>query len=302
MTINPLLKRINNGQVLTLDGAVGTEIEKLHIIQHPQLWSSDALVNHPEVIERIHQRYLAAGADIIETATYQANPHFLDAQGVDGATLVDRAINLARTAVATSHRAIRPLIAGSLGPYGCSLNDGSEYTGKYHRSYQEFQDYHAASLDLFAGRVDFLAVETIPHFGEIQALVDLLESRGLFGWVSLSLNDHQDLADGTPLKAVVSFLNQSPAVLAIGANCMNINQATASVRKIAALTFKPVVIYPNNGDVFDKARGEWQVVPGAPQFSDLVPEWIAAGARIIGGCCRVTPADIAAIHQACLIK
>lgn len=113
MTINPLLKRINNGQVLTLDGAVGTEIEKLHIIQNPQLWSSDALVNHPAVIEQIHQRYLAAGADIIETATYQANPHFLDAQGVDGAALVDRAINLAQAAVATSHRSVRPLVAGT---------------------------------------------------------------------------------------------------------------------------------------------------------------------------------------------
>ena len=70
------------------------------------------------------------------------------------------------------------------------------------------------------------------------------------------------------------------------------------VKQAARATSKPIIVYPNNGDIYDPVTKSWQTVSNAPAFSDLVPKWRAAGANLIGGCCRTTPADISQIASA----
>lgn len=301
MTRNLLEEKLNQKQILISDGGMGTELEKLGVISDSGLWSSDALLHHPDAVYDIHRAYLEAGADIITTATYQANPLFLKKRlsiSTDK-PLITKAVEIARRAKSDFGRdhpkAQIPLIAGSVGPYGAYLNDGSEYTGNYHLSKNEFKAFHLPHLRLLkqAG-VDFFAFETVPNFTEVQALVELLRDnfKGVSAWVSFSVNHAFDLCDGTNLEQAISYLNQVPQISAVGVNCTDIENIAPILDRIKPLCQKPIVVYPNNGDDYDSSLGKWVSSSNKPKFTDITSNWIDKGAQIIGGCCRTTPDDI----------
>ncbi|MCC4422720.1 homocysteine S-methyltransferase [Limosilactobacillus reuteri] len=307
MTVQEIIDRSKRGQVTILDGAMGTEIEKLNVISNQRLWATDAVIQHPSLIRDLHEKYLYAGAQIIETATYQANPYILAKEGIDGHQIINQAVEIAHQAVnnyiSETNSKEYPSIGGSIGPYGCALNNGSEYTGNYSLTYTEYQNYHKAQIALLAGKVDFLAIETFPKFEEIQAIIELLEEHfpNEQCWIALSLNKQGNLNDGTLLEKVINYLNQHSSVFAIGANCMDIRITNNIIKRMRKYTKKPLVVYPNNGDYYSSKLCKWIPNSTIPPFSELALQWFSSGAQIIGGCCRVTPTNIRqfsdAIHK-----
>ncbi len=302
-----LAAALSKKSVLVADGAMGTEIENLNIIENQELWSSDALIHHPEAVYKIHYDYLEAGADIITTATYQANPLFLEkvhAVLPEHKALITEAVEIAQKARTDFNQSEAQsksiLIAGSVGPYGAYLNDGSEYRGDYVLTKAQFKRFHLPQLKLLVqSGVDLLAFETMPNFIEIQALVELLKEDfpQTSAWVSFSVNQHFDLCDGTPLEKVTSYLTNNPQISAIGVNCTDIVNISPILDRLRPLVSKPIIVYPNNGDEYDVELHQWCPKPEKPSFFDLVPQWVAKGARLIGGCCRTTPADIHEIWE-----
>ncbi|WP_054679128.1 homocysteine S-methyltransferase [Lacticaseibacillus sharpeae] len=312
---NPLGNLLDQQQYLVNDGAMGTELEKHGVDTNNALWSAMALLKNPEAVIAVHRSYFEAGANIATTDSYQANPQAFAKLGLteqQSDDLIRQTVQLASaardeylanlTTVQRFSQARNLLIAGSVGPYGTFLADGSEYTGAYDLTADAYQDFHWRRMALLerAG-ADLFALETMPNFAEIKALCALLKDEfpEMTAWVSLSIGTNQDkLADGTPLADVVEFLNDQRQVVALGINCTSMNNVTSALRVISAHTAKPIIVYPNNGDIYDPTDKSWQVNPEAATFSDLVPEWVANGARIVGGCCRTTPADVAEIKQA----
>ena len=298
---------------LVVDGAMATELEKRGVETNSDLWSATALIENPEAITAVHKSYFEHGADIATTNTYQANVAKFMELGLtetESKNLIIKAVELAKKArteyydglseEARSKRAKYPLIAGSVGPYGAYLADGSEYRGDYDLTEEQYQDFHRQRMELLdqAG-VDLFAFETQPNFAETKALVNLLQQEfpEQQAWLSFSIKDSETLCDGTSLHEAVRYFEAVDKISAIGVNCTTLENIEETVKNIRSVTAKPIIVYPNNGDIYDPITKTWQANPQADTFSDLVPSWRQAGADLIGGCCRTTPTDISEISE-----
>ncbi|HUF37643.1 MAG TPA: homocysteine S-methyltransferase [Anaerolineales bacterium] len=307
-----------HGRVV-LDGALATELERRGAVLDDPLWSARVLLERPDLIRAVHLDYFRAGADCATTASYQATVPGLVAAGYSEAValgVIARSVSIAREArdefwgrghgevlFEGNSREFRrtrpgrayPFIAGSVGPYGAYLADGSEYRGEYGLSEDELVDFHRPRMRaLVEAGVDILACETIPCLIEARALARLLpEFPDMPAWISFSAKDGKHNSQGEPVAGCARFLDGVSQVVAVGINCTAPRFITSLVAEIKRETGKPVLVYPNSGEKFDPIARAWE--GGGPEvsFAELAQEWSAAGVRIIGGCCRTTPEDIA---------
>jgi homocysteine S-methyltransferase len=265
-------------------------------------------MENPELIYQVHHDYFAAGAHVAITASYQATPQGFAARGLDEAqalALITQSVQLAQRARddyrASSASTAPLLVAGSVGPYGAFLANGAEYRGDYALPEEEMKAFHRPRVKaLLEAGVDLLACETLPSFAEAQALVSLLaEFPDSSAWFSFTLRDAEHLSDGTPLSKVAQLVNAAPQVVAIGINCVALESVTPALRSLQALCDKPLLVYPNSGEQYDASSKTWHSAPSGCTLHDKFAEWQQAGARLIGGCCRTTPQDIAAIAACC---
>lgn len=145
---------------------------------------------------------------------------------------------------------------------------------------------------------DLLACETMPGFAEIKALAELLSTYPRArAWFSFTLRDAQHLSDGTPLREVISILANYPQIVALGINCIALEETTAALEHLHSLTALPLVVYPNSGEHYDPVSKTWHHHGEACEtLAGYLPRWLAAGAKLIGGCCRTTPKDIAELN------
>lgn len=306
-------ENLDSKRALVLDGAMATELEKHGVDTSNDLWSATALINDPDAVKAVHTSYFEAGADITITDTYQANVEAFKKVGFtedQSEKLITEAVRLALESrddfyatlptAERAKRALYPLVAGSVGPYGAYLADGSEYTGHYQLTNEAYQTFHQRRMRLMdeAG-VDVFAFETQPNFDETKALADLLREKfsDRFAWLTFSIKDPEHLCDGTSLAKAVSYFEDNPQISAVGVNCTSMNLIEDSIKTIASNTNKPIIVYPNNGDIYDPKTKTWTPNPNATAFAELTPKWLAAGAKIVGGCCRTTPADIEQVAE-----
>jgi homocysteine S-methyltransferase len=307
---DPIHQALERSDVLILDGAMGTELERRGRRLDDPLWSARALIEAPDLIAQVHRDYLMAGAGVIVTASYQASVEGFVSAGVDvreAAALIARA---ARIAVRTRDevwaalddaergRRVRPIVAGGLGPYGAFLADGSEFRGDYPLDTRRIADFHRPRIEaLLEGGAQMLAFETVPSRGEAEILLDVMERDfpDAVAWVAFSARDGARISDGEAVETAVAALAARPSLAAVGINCTAPEHIAELIGRIASVMAKPIVVYPNAGGAWDSAAHAWREEPHAGLLPALAPSWRAAGARLIGGCCRTTPADIAAL-------
>ncbi|OBJ18132.1 homocysteine S-methyltransferase [Mycobacterium sp. 1245801.1] len=283
---------------MLLDGGLATELEARGHDLSDSLWSARLLADAPQDIVAVHAAYFRAGAAIATTASYQASFEGFAARGFDRgetAGLLRRSVALARAARdGTGVDGL--LVAASVGPYGAALADGSEYRGRYGLSVAALARWHRPRLEVLAAAgADVLACETVPDVDEARALVELVRAVGVPAWLSYTIDGDRTRA-GQPLAEAFAVAAGVDEIVALGVNCCAPADVLPAIAH-AAPVGKPVIVYPNSGERWDALRRKWI---GPSRFgADLAAQWIAAGARIVGGCCRVGPADIAAIHRAC---
>lgn len=297
---------------LIIDGALATELEvRGHDLNHP-LWSGKILRDDPNSIEGVHLDYYLAGADIAITASYQAatqglQDHF-DINVDEAKDLIKRSVQVAESArekayrqgINSTERTL--LVAGSVGPFGAYLHDGSEYRGDYIRTQQEFKDFHRPRIQaLLDTGVDLLALETIPSLSEIKSLLSLLneEFPSTIAWLGCTTRDVSHLADGTPWRDVFEIVNKHRAqIVAVGVNCVPLAGVAGTLENMQAHTDLPLLCYPNSGETFDSATNSWHgerpddILEKTSEQCFDTKSWTSNGARLIGGCCRTGPAFI----------
>ena len=293
--------------VVILDGAMATELEKRGANLNHTLWSAKLLIEDPSLIKAVHMDYLKAGADIITTSSYQASFSGFSKQGYTHERAKE--LMLLSTSLALQARkeilerktnpGPKPLIAASVGPYGASLADGSEYRGDYQLSVDELMDFHRERMKLLAeSGADLLACETIPCPEEAIALIRLLaEFPNARVWLSFSCKDHQSVSDGTPFAECVALAGDVDQVLAIGLNCTPPQFAESLVTIARKASNKPILVYPNKGERWDAQHKCWLPAEKDLDFASEAVRWKQAGATLIGGCCRSTPEDIAHLKK-----
>ena len=180
-----------------LDGGLATELEARGHDLSDRLWSARLLLSEPDAIEEVHLAYFRAGARVAITASYQAS--------VEG---------FAAEEAAAGRDPGRVLVAGSVGPYGAMLADGSEYRGDYDPGDAALKAYHRPRIDaLVAAGADMLAVETIPTTRESRVLVRLLDETGVPAWVSYTGRDGATTAAGEPFAEAIALAGSGRAGL-----------------------------------------------------------------------------------------
>lgn len=306
---NPLLPFLRQNGFLVLDGGLATELEARGYDLSDELWSARLLIDEPEAIKEVHTDYLQAGADCIITASYQATIGGFMKRGLseeEAVELLQFSIQLALDArdefwndVANRHQRQRPIVAASIGPYGAALADGSEYTGDYDLDEGGLIEFHRRRFHILSGtEADILACETIPSFQETLALAQLLtEIPGRFAWFSFSCTDGYHISDGTPILDCAGRLDNLDQVAAVGINCTSPRFIPSLVREVRTVTDKPIVVYPNSGEEYDPKQKRWLGITGSDDFATASRSWCAAGASLVGGCCRTGPDHIRQIRQ-----
>jgi homocysteine S-methyltransferase len=278
---------------LLLDGGLATLLEARGHDLSSSMWSARLLLDDPDEIVAAHREYFGAGARVAITASYQASFEGFAALGVDrsaAARALRKSVDCAVEARAMFDDGTQRWVAASVGPYGAMLADGSEYRGDYGKTSAQLRDWHRPRFEILAGSgADVLAIETLPSIAEVQAMVDLLAGSGATAWLSLTALDGRTRA-GEPIEEAFELAGSSPEILAVGVNCCPASQVAELGAVAAAVTGKPVVAYPNSGEIWDGASRSWS---GSPSFDPAdVRAWTDAGAVLIGGCCRVGPAEI----------
>jgi homocysteine S-methyltransferase len=287
---------------VVLDGGMSNQLESAGHDLSDELWSARLLAERPDAVTEAHLAYFLAGADVAITASYQATFEGFARRGIghdEAARLLARSVDLARTAArqARDVGVARPLwVAASVGPYGAMLADGAEYRGRYGLSVDELERFHRPRMEVLAGAgPDVFALETVPDADEGVALLRAVRGLGVPAWLSYTVDGMHTRA-GQPLEEAFALAAEVDEVIAVGVNCCAPADVGPATEIAARVTGKPVVIYPNSGEAWDAEARAWT---GRSRFApEQVKAWRDAGARLIGGCCRVGPEAIASIRQA----
>ncbi|MCA9319260.1 MAG: homocysteine S-methyltransferase [Planctomycetes bacterium] len=296
--MNPFLALLEGARPFLLDGGLATELEARGADLSDELWSGRVLLDDPEAIYRVHRDFLAAGARVITTASYQLSNAALRRRGLNDTVIAEvwaRSIRLARRARDDGAMGRVIAIAGSLGSFGACRGGGAEYRGDYALTETEAWDFHrprARALLEDSEACDVLAFETMPQFAEIRGVARGLGADGLGpAWLSFSVDaTGRNLADGTPLREVAEMLRAEASVVAWGVNCCHPDQVAPALEELRIPAAKPRLAYPNSGEVWRDHR--WYEGRGAGDLPGWIARWLALGVLGIGGCCRTTPGDL----------
>jgi len=274
---------------VVFDGAMGTEIYSRGVFINRCF--DEVCLTSPDLIRTIHEDYLRAGADVIETNTFGANRIWLQEYGLAEKTV---AINLAGARLARAAAGDTHYVAGSVGP---CLRAGQLLRDEHrHRLEAAFRECTEA---LAEGGVDALILETFTCIDELLLAAEAASRTGLPLIASFTIAAGDQLATPSPrVPEAVSLLDQSPFVGAIGFNCGSGPAPLFRIAELAIpLTAKPVVIMPNAGQP-QQVEGRMLYLATPEYFTAYGKKFIEIGARGIGGCCGTTPAHIRDLARA----
>jgi len=289
MSHTSLRERLADPRPLLLDGPTGTELARRGVSTDTPLWSADALVTAPGVVEQIHRDYVAAGAELVTANTFRTHARNLRSLGGEGT-----ARRLTRIAVQLAIAAIEGngWIAGSMAP----LEDC--YRPDLTPSQAELEREHRAMAEILADAgVDLILAETHPTIREAAGAARSAREVGLPVMVSWVCDRESRLLSGEWLSdAVAAVLPFEP--LAVLVNCLPAETAREAVcQLVQAAGPIPVGVYANTG--WADADGRW-TQGGSEEpavYAERASGWVDGGARLIGGCCGTTTAHIAALRQ-----
>lgn len=284
------------GGTLVLDGGLSNQLADQGCDLRDPLWTARLLADEPGQIEAAHRAYVRAGADVLITSAYQASYEGFARRGIgraEAAGLLRRSVELARRAAA-ERPGVR--VAASVGPYGAVLADGSEYRGRYGLTVRELEGFHRPRIEAAAAASpDVLALETVPDTEEARALLRAVRGLGVPAWLSYTVAGSRTRA-GQPLEEAFALAAEAEEIVAVGVNCCAPKDVEPAVALAAQVTGKPVVAYPNSGETWHADTAGWT---GPVTFTpEAVRNWRRAGARLIGGCCRVGPTGVRGVAEA----
>lgn len=305
-------------RVLVLDGGQGTEMENRGIKVANPVWSSIPFMNESfwsekssderKIVEKMYNDFMSSGSNVLMTITYQAsftavteNSKFKTLAEYN--FLLDRIVNFTRKMIGGER-----YLVGSVGPW--AAYNASEYTGDYgpHAKSIDYYGYHKPQLDNFnnSQEIDMIGFETVPNFHELKAILSW--DKGKISkpfYVSLTTHDGGSLRDGTPIEVIAEHIKNlgdkiNSNFLLLGINCVSFNVSDDILKLLHnALPDMPLLVYPNSGEIYDSEEKIWLTNKSkSKSWGSVVESCIGDGARVIGGCCRTTPQDIADVAAA----
>jgi homocysteine S-methyltransferase len=276
--------------ILIADGAMGS---LLHEAVGPQRCFDELNTTEPEAVFRVHQAYIEAGAQIIETNTFGANRFKLEPLGLadEVQRLNGRGVKIAREARDSATREV--LIAGSIGPLGIGVQ------ARHPEPDEILSIFHEQALSLEERGVDLYILETFSYIEEILLAIDAIRSFSGLPIVAQLTYSEEGTIFGDMRPSTVAAILKNKNVQIIGANCTLGPQSLLPIlQELAGVNDLRISGMPNAG--FPKREGDRIVYPkSSPEyFAMFAREATALGVRILGGCCGTTPAHIRAMAEA----
>jgi enediyne biosynthesis protein CalE2 len=295
MPVNLLRARLTRGEIILLDGALGTELERRGVSTRLPLWSAQALIDAPDRVIEVHEEYCRAGADILTANTFRTTPRALAkvGRGADAEQLTSLAIEAAREARRRAAAGREIWVAGSMAPLeDCYRSDLVPATEEAEREHRE------QAARLARAGADLLLIETMNSAGEAVLATRAGLATGLPVAVSFICKSATELWNGDSLSDAVRLVAPL-APDAILVNCVPAEVATGCLEQMARATHLPIGCYANAGSP-DLGRSTWCFDPEMTpeRFAEIAGEWIQRGAQIVGGCCGTGPEHIRALRAA----
>ena len=300
MTYNLIKQRLENNDIIILDGAIGAELEKKGAKMHKDLWCGTCSVESPDLVKKVHEEYILAGADIITTNTYATTPIAMKQYGFDNqiSEFNKKSVQLAKEAIKNTNKDVA--IAGSVSTFGSLYKYGLE----------AMKPGFKEQLNILSNEgVDLIILEAMSSQADIvETIVECSSQTKLPVWLSIScvINDntnkvmlgYNDTVD-TDTNVYEDFetsmdnfskIHQGPILIA-----HSDIEVTGQAIKIAKKKFNGVLgAYPNRGH-YEKPH--WKFVDNITpsEYLEKAKSWVGNGTQIIGGCCGVGVEEIKAI-------
>ncbi len=287
---NPFLEKLKSGQVLVSDGATGTNLFQRGLPRG--LSGENWVLDKPEEILRLERDFIEAGADIILTCTFSASPLRLE-----GGELAGRALEINQKAVVLARQAVgdKPvLVGGSIGPAGKLLKPYGPLGEE-----EALQNFAEQAQALDKAGVDLLVVETQFDLTEAKAILSGIRQVSSLPVVcSFSFDRGTRTMMGVKPSQLATAL-QDLDVTVLGINCgRSLTENLANLKELRLSTDLPIWFKPNAGLPEVDAQGNPFYVTTPEQMGALAPEWLAAGAQIVGGCCGTSPDHLRQVARA----
>ncbi|MFQ5773202.1 MAG: homocysteine S-methyltransferase family protein [Kiloniellaceae bacterium] len=295
-----LQERLERGEVILLDGAMGTELQRRGVPMDRVAWSGAAIATHPDVIRDIHEDYIRAGADVIITNTFGAARNVLEPAGLGARAgeLNRRAVELAHAARERAARGRNVWVAGSISSF---LPENAK--DKAPRPDVAQADYREQAAALAEAGVDLIALEMMQDIEYGTYAVEAATATGLPVWVGFSCRPG---ADGKTLffrraDSTTGLAEGLAKVMAAGgalAGVMHSEVATVepALRVIFETWSGPVAAYPHSGHF---VMPDWQFVDiiSPEDYAAEARKWVAMGVQVVGGCCGIGPEHIRLLRE-----
>jgi S-methylmethionine-dependent homocysteine/selenocysteine methylase len=275
-----------------LDGATVSELLRQGVQAAGQLWGVGAILQAPEALRKLHAAYAAAGAEILTAATFRVAPYSLARAGLEA-----RAGELARRAVTLAREAAHsftppPLVAASW----TTLEDC--YRPDLVPPPATLLAQHTATAQVLAAAdPDLLLLETFNTAQEARIAAQAATATGLPVVVAFACSSDGRLLSGEDAAAAAAEVTL-PGVVAVGVNCTRMTDLLPALLRMASATSLPLVAYANNAWFAEDSPHLAAAAVAPERYARCALAWLAAGARLVGGCCGTTPAHIAAVAAA----
>jgi methionine synthase I (cobalamin-dependent)/5,10-methylenetetrahydrofolate reductase len=286
MTPMPDLRSlIADGRAHVFDGAMGTMLYQKGVFIN--VCYDELNLRSPDVIQEVHAAYVKAGAEVIETNTFGANPIKLaQHQLAEETRLINkRAAEIARAAAGT-----RAAVVGAMGPLGVRLEPFGEL-GKD----EALQCFATQAAGLVEGGVDGFILETFSDLDEIKVAIAAIRSVSALPVIAqMTIGEDAKTAYGTDVETLARALDEAGADV-IGINCSVGPQGVLeAIERMARVTTKPLSAQPNAG--LPRAIGDRKMYMASPEYlGTYAKALVEAGARFVGGCCGTTPEHVRSV-------
>ena len=300
MAYNLIKQRLENNDTIILDGAIGAELEKKGAKMHKDLWCGTCSVESPDLVKKVHEEYILAGADIITTNTYATTPIGMKQYGFDDQIneFNKTSVQIAKEAVKNSNKDIA--IAGSVSTFGSLYKFGTEAMKPGFKEQLKILSGEGVDLiilEAMSSQADI--VETIiecslesklPVWLSISCVIDDKTNKVMLGYNDTIDSDTSIYEDFETSINNFSKIHKGPILIA-----HSDIEVTGQAIKIAKKKFNGVLgAYPNRGH-YEKPH--WKFVDNITpsEYLEKAKSWVEDGAQIVGGCCGVGVEEIKAI-------
>ena len=300
MAYNLIKQRLENKDTIILDGAIGAELEKKGAKMHKDLWCGTCSVESPDLVKKVHEEYILAGADIITTNTYATTPIGMKQYGFDDQIneFNKTSVQIAKEAVKNSNKDIA--VAGSVSTFGSLYKFGTEAMKPGFKEQLKILSGEGVDLiilEAMSSQADI--VETIiecslesklPVWLSISCVIDDKTNKVMLGYNDTIDSDTSIYEDFETSINNFSKIHKGPILIA-----HSDIEVTGQAIKIAKKKFNGVLgAYPNRGH-YEKPH--WKFVDNITpsEYLEKVKSWVEDGVQIVGGCCGVGVEEIKAI-------